>query len=536
MVTRPRTWSISFGALVTLVVGVLSAVALAAPPIPVTARKFDHDRHVSAARASGKQAACADCHRYDASGTMRGGKEHERCAACHTYPSSCSTLKQGGPKGPARVCEICHVAKRRECLPTDLPPPPKTDSFMARFTHGKHLTLGQSIEKDCAHCHRAQAAGGGTADAPKVAAHKLCAGCHNPNGAKPTMAECATCHVEPTARTSTGSTDPFRLASFDHKAHHGASRQASCLGCHDKLVGAGESALPRPSMMGCQNKCHDGDKAFSAVGTKCTQCHRGSGPAASTRPDVTFLHEAHATRGVKIASCGTCHTLEADGRLLSPLARKEHQPCAASGCHQSEFASRATKICGVCHDAVAPWQKNTARSRSPESPEWFETIDHASHLAKMGTANGACTSCHGEKLVAGPKPGGHDGCAGCHGKGTSPAMTQCAACHSSTPAARRTASPWSVAAKFSHPTHATDARTKKTTPCLDCHASVKTAKTLATIKPPTMAACDNACHNGKVAFKTTGFDCARCHAPPKVSAGAPTAMLDEPMFDAEVGR
>lgn len=503
----------------------VSAVAVAAPPIPVAQRKFDHDRHINAARASGKSADCKDCHRMDANGAVLPGKEHKRCESCHTYPSSCTTLKTPGPKGPARVCEVCHVAKRKECLPNDLPPPPKEESFSEKFTHGKHLSFGSGIENGCVQCHEAQA----PVAPPAGQSHKLCATCHNPQGvaAKTPIASCVTCHVAPTAKVGTPP-DPYRLTGFDHKAHHTASqRSATCTSCHEKLIGAGEGALPRPSMLGCMAKCHDGQKAFSAVGTKCTSCHRGNEPAPAARTDFAFAHSTHANRNVKINDCGTCHGVEADGRLSPPLAKKEHMPCAASGCHQTEFASRTTKICGVCHDTVAPWQRNQARSKPSPKPEWFETIDHAKHLEKTGTGNGACTSCHGEKLAGGAKPGSHDGCIGCHAKIARPAMSECAACHLKVAPQRPARSEWSVAAQFQkidgHAKHATDPRTKRPAQCLDCHAGVRTAKNLAQIKPSTMAECDAACHNGKTSFKTTGFECARCHSAPK--AGAPTAMV-----------
>jgi hypothetical protein len=494
---------------------VASAVAVAAPPIPVTQRKFDHDRHINAAKASGKSADCKDCHRMDANGGTLGGKEHTRCGNCHTFPSSCSTLKQSGPKGPARVCETCHVAKRKECLPDDLPPPPKEKSFGAKFTHGKHLALGTSIEKDCVQCHQDQAPAG----AAKMQAHKSCSGCHNPNGAKPVMSDCFSCHTVPQKKTGTPP-DPYRLTGFDHKNHHSASQKsATCTSCHEKLVGAGESALPRPSMMGCLTKCHDGTKAFSAVGTKCTKCHRGNEPAPVAKMDFPFLHDAHGKRNVKITECATCHAVEADGRLTAPLAKKDHMPCALSGCHQTEFASRTTKICGVCHDTVAPWQANQSRAKAPPKQEWYESMDHAVHLAKTGTANGACTSCHGEKLTNGPKPGSHDGCVGCHGKGQAPAMGQCGGCHLKDQPQRAQRTQWAVTAQFErvggHQKHAVDKRSGKPAACLDCHPSVAKAKTLAQIKPSTMMECDAACHNGKTSFKTTGFECAKCHSAPK---------------------
>lgn len=513
--------------LIVLLCLAVAGIAIAAPPIPVAQRKFDHDRHINAARASGKSAECQDCHRMDAQGTVLPGKEHKRCAACHTYPSSCTTLKTPGPKGPARVCEVCHVAKRKDCLPGDLPPPPKEESFTEKFTHGKHLSFGSGIEAGCVQCHEGQA----PAPPPKGQSHKLCATCHNAGGvaAKKPISDCASCHVQGAMPKTGTPPDAFRLTGFDHKTHHAASQKsATCTGCHDKLIGAADSALPRPSMLGCQNKCHDGQKAFSAVGTKCTQCHKGSEPAPATRTDMPFVHAVHASRNVKINDCATCHGVESDGKLTPPLAKKDHMPCAASGCHQTEFASKATKICGVCHDAVAPWQKITSRAKPPLKPEWYESIDHATHLAKIGsTANSACTSCHGDKLAGGPAPGGHDGCVGCHGKTARPAMNECGACHLKDKPAGAARSEWAVTAQFEkangHAKHAIDKRSNRPAQCFDCHPGVRTAKTLAQIKPTTMAECGDACHNGRTAFKTTGFDCSKCHSAPR--GGTPTAMV-----------
>jgi hypothetical protein len=516
-------------ALVLACIAGTSTLAFAQRPkvIPGQERKFDHERHTQSA---GAAVPCSTCHVLDASGAPKAGREHARCAQCHEddlKARSCDVMKATGPKGAARVCQVCHLPTSARCLPDDLPAKPTTNSYAARFTHGKHLALGSSIERDCALCHAGQAPVAGA----KQVAHKLCAGCHNPNGAKPTLAECASCHVAPVARPPKPAAEPYRLTQFDHRAHHTTANNAACLGCHDKLVGSGETSVPRPSMAACQSKCHDGQKAFSAVGTRCTTCHKGGAaiPASlvpKTRPDVAFLHKAHAPRNVRIDNCATCHALETDGRLQPPLSRKEHLPCALSGCHQHEYMSTQSKICGVCHDTIAPWQSTLARPRTPATPEWHESIDHAVHLAKTGTANLACATCHGEKLANAPAPRGHDACSACHGRGQAPPMSQCAACHSQTPAPRARASQWSVRALFSHPKHAKDPRSNNATECVDCHAGVRTAKTLAAIKAPTMGKCDSECHDGKVAFKTTGFQCARCHAPPGGSSGTPTAMLE----------
>lgn len=511
MVT-PRSSSLVWRlALLVLGLAVAGAAALAAPPpiIKREERRFDHDQHAQVSAAGGKPAACAACHTLDASGAPVAGREHPRCAQCHTYPRSCDLMKQAGPKGQARICQVCHTPTSNRCLPPDLPPPPKGDSFEARFTHGKHLALGSSIEKDCAQCHAAQ--GPADASAPRLASHKLCSGCHNPNGARPTLAECQSCHQAPRGNAGPATApDPYRLGAFDHRAHHTASRQAACLGCHDKLLGTGDAALPRPSMAACQSKCHDGQKAFAAVGTRCTTCHKARDPVTPARGDLGFSHAAHAGRNVQIQNCAQCHALEADGRLTLPLAKKDHLPCAASGCHQTEYMSRNTKICGICHEAAVPWQKASARAKPSPKPDWSGRIDHAAHLAKLAGAASTCATCHGDKLAGAPAPAGHDACAPCHGRGQGVAMTQCAACHVQGPP--RAVSPWSVRATFAHKQHATDPRTHAATKCTECHKQVGAAKDLASIKAPLMADCEG-CHNGKHTFKTTGFQCARCHTP-----------------------
>jgi c(7)-type cytochrome triheme protein len=507
MVTAARPWLLLLAA---LGLAAFAAVAVAAPPpiIKASNRKFDHDKHAQVASAAGKPAACAACHTMDASGAVQAGREHPRCAQCHTYPRSCDVMKQAGPKGQARVCQVCHTPTSTRCLPPDLPAPPKASSFQSLFTHGKHVATGAPIEPSCTQCHAGQATA-----APKATAHKLCASCHTPSAAKPAMADCQGCHQAPRARPATPTApDPYRLVAFDHRAHHTASRQTSCLGCHDKPSSTGAAALPRPAMAACQSKCHDGQKAFSAVGTRCTTCHKASDPVAPVRQDLGFTHAAHAGRNVQIQNCAQCHAMDADGRLTAPLARKDHQPCAASGCHQTEFMSRTTKICGMCHESASPWQKAQSRARPAAKPEWFQRIDHASHLAKLGTGNNACASCHGDKLAGAPAPAGHDACAPCHSRGQPTSMTMCASCHVQAASARAGASEWSVRATFSHQQHATDPRSRAAARCTECHKQIGAAKDLASIKPPPMADCEG-CHNGKLAFKTTGFDCARCHRP-----------------------
>jgi c(7)-type cytochrome triheme protein len=89
-------------------------------------------------------------------------------------------------------------------------------------------------------------------------------------------------------------------------------------------------------------------------------------------------------------------------------------------------------------------------------------------------------------------------------------MTDCAGCHARARTSKLAASPWSVTATFEHTRHAVDPRSRKPTACTACHTQVAAARDMAQVAPPRMADCDG-CHDGKSAFKTTGFACARCH-------------------------
>jgi len=532
VVKRPRIilWTI----LVVAVVGLASAIA-APKVIPVGNRKFDHDQHAASASSASdpkrRTAECTTCHIMDAKGLRVNAKEHtNRCVKCHNDPKVCtSEMKQPGPKAGARRCQVCHVpTPGNTCKPPDLPPLPRNDSFEARYSHGKHIGFGASVEKDCGTCHREQASS--DANPSTVGVHKQCTDCHNgPSGrSKLQFNDCKGCHGAPKGKTAAAA-DPYRLANFDHRNHHKTSNQSSCTTCHTKLAGAGDAAIPRPAMTSCLAACHDGQKAFSATGTKCTTCHKGSGQVTPTRTDLAFSHAAHTGRNVNIAKCDTCHSISPEGILDPPNAGKNHMPCATSGCHQTEFVTKTNKICGICHDAAMPWQKTVARAVVPLKPEWFEAMNHASHLAKKGISNAACSDCHGDKLGGGKKPQGHAACAECHGKGQGFPMSQCQTCHVQQAPKRGAVTEWSVAATFAHAKHAIDPRSKKVTACVECHATVKNAKDLATIQKPKMSQCDS-CHNGKQSFKTTGFECSRCHsapaAPAAPAAPTPTAFED----------
>ncbi len=499
-------------------------------------RHFDHNAHAKAITAKGGTVpACAKCHPTDPKSPAASKlidnddaysvQDHAFCSGqgCHSSggkfgdTTQCTELDH---RDQSKVCVLCHLTKCGAVMPPN-------EAMTSRFAHGRHAD-NAAIADQCVLCHKTEAA---IAPGPaKFSAHESCGAtvCHG-GTSKPTMSDCASCHTGPTAKSAKSS---FRV-TFNHVPHAKLSNETKCIACHRKPTSAAADALLLPQMLDCQNACHNGQPrvggkpVFSTVGTQCTKCHVNSEPALKARIDLQFLHTEHEKRNVKIADCASCHTLKPDGELAGPGIGKDHMPCAASGCHQTEFASKTTKICGVCHEQTAPWIKNQSRPGPIANHEWYEGMNHAAHL-KSGAANATCTSCHGDKLANAAKPRGHAPCAQCHAKGQAPAMTECAACHTRTAPAHAPVSQWAVTGNFNHTSHATDPRSNQGTKCVECHASIGKAKDLTAQLLPAMATCEG-CHDGKTmskgkpVFKATGFDCARCHL--KQDKPAPVASI-----------
>ena len=519
---------------------------------PFADRKFDHAKH---AATTGKTIECAHCHPTSSDGKatlldseagMRRDADHAFCqgSGCHgTFDTtSCATLTSSARAAQHQVeaCNICHAVASSPCLSGTLKPTPRP---APAFGHGHHVGRGSPVEDACLACHDARAHG--TAPLAK-APHALCSTCHAADKRAP-MTACATCHKDAApAPAAPHATDPFHIESFAHAAHMAKTPKALCIDCHGRRNGPADDATVRatmvpafdpnnpratPELRGTCAGCHDGGRAFNVVGTTCTKCHAPSGsalPPPRTKADVVFSHDDHEHRyGVKMADCASCHAIKADGTIDRPGVDKDHQPCAASGCHAArDFSSKGATICGVCHDAAGAWAKTASRARTPSKLEWFQNINHAAHLKNP---NVQCETCHGTKLnAATTAPHNHDDCAPCHGKGQQPPIAACAACHSKVAPVRATASAWSVAKAFDHGKHGRDNKAAPPT-CVSCHASVPAATKLADITAPrmltegTVKGCDT-CHdgksriNGKVVFKTTGFACAKCHAKPQVAA------------------
>ncbi len=240
-----------------------------------------------------------------------------------------------------------------------------------------------------------------------------------------------------------------------------------------------------------------------------------SAPQAQSQ-EIRFGHAFHKGKGVAIDACYTCHGIR--GSTIEPVTRgKNHQPCNNAACHASEYMSREPKICVVCHVSSVPWTKQTARIRNLSASEFGGEISHKTHQSDKARKGGiSCQSCHGNVYVRGSRPDAHAVCGSCHQGAMQPRMGDCGSCHKlgSLANRRKLASKFSVRARFDHGDHYRDPRSKAAVApapsCTTCHAGLKGATTLAEVIAPTMRSCDT-CHDGKLAFKTTGFGCVKCH-------------------------
>ncbi len=272
----------------------------------------------------------------------------------------------------------------------------------------------------------------------------------------------------------------------------------------------------------------------------------GERAAAERRgPAPRYGHAEHARRFDVSANCATCHRLEADGRLRFPGA-DDHAPCAS--CHAdfrqrpgstpaagapAPVAGHVDRFCETCHAHGDPWRPNPPRQRF-STPSAFVAVFPHDQPAHQGMD---CARCHPEQGGGAPLRGAdplaptHQLCVDCHGTVARPAMQDCGGCHRMAESAKAAAPEgrgWRVT-RFDHRLHGRDVRTAQRmpdadadargwaafdrstaagVPCATCHAPATDGQ----MGRPKMADCDD-CHDGRHAFPTTGFDCARCHGP-----------------------
>ena len=175
-------------------------------------------------------------------------------------------------------------------------------------------------------------------------------------------------------------------------------------------------------------------------------------------------------------------------------AGQKHQNDA---CHAAEFGKIGSRLCLSCHERNDPFEPNPLkRPASRVKPEWAVTMKHGPHLPLK---NLSCNACHPSILdPVATIPDGHVLCGFCHNKKAQPGMDACARCHIAL--ATKPVAPWSVNGRFRHDQN-------HRTGCESCHRAPATSPELTR---PTMQGCGG-CHDGKSAFKVTGFGCAKCH-------------------------
>jgi c(7)-type cytochrome triheme protein len=484
------------------------------------AHGFDHRAHE--ARLAGQSPlACTKCHVSVGPKAKLGlpGHKHQPCneAGCHPRawdpPIEERTFET--------LCLGCHRVAgtgSRAHLVVAYPPFVIQPEHLTRFSHRTHQS-----GPECTTCHVAP---GTRTQASLGAGHALCASCHEER-ATPRMAECTSCHKDAkdpalAGRASRGA-DPFRVqGGFSHAAHEKHVPQGKdCRLCHENVTGAETGRpVPLPTMRQCAEACHDGKTAFDALGTACARCHKDTGtPSAPVAMlPALYSHATHAPRLATPGDCAACHSVDREARVQPVLLGKNHQPCNSSGCHRDDFFAREPKICGACHADARPWIKAqgtaVSRAHAGAASEFGRELGHKNHVGDAPT-NAVCTPCHAEPDRAGVALPGHELCVRCHGGTTRPGMSECVACHRLGFAPERftrDAYAWTVSASFSHAGHRADPRAKGAeTPCVLCHPAVGGTMAARDIRPPAMASCDP-CHDGKQAFKTTGFECFRCHA------------------------
>ncbi|WP_428263256.1 cytochrome c3 family protein [Haliangium sp.] len=507
-------------------------------------------------------APCVRCHELGRRGRVAARPGHGACFGdCHGPPPSRLPVRARAD-GRRDLCRVCHGARGFSArwarsdfaVPTGALSRPE---WALQMPHARHAEAAA-----CLDCHQAPSdAAADAAAMPKLVrssevgarAHERCVRCHRRGGSDPdadapdgpgAIDACAGCHIA----TGAGPAAP-RLVSgvaparYSH-ARHRARGLDDCGDCHVGAATATGNTLPAPSTEQCAG-CHDGERAFSVVGTSCRRCHatpgRGWGPRPARGP--TFSHQTHREHGLDLA-CTACHTLDSAGRPQPPGA--DHAPCADAGCHRDDFASTSPRTCGACHVGIEPDRHLYFAPRPRTDTEFGARFSHRAH-ATLG--RNECTSCH--TLTTGRRQMrvtvGHDGCAGadCHDPTapTAPApasappsppaeaspaapppdppaaenpgqAARCAPCHVVGLARERRqarlSAPWSVRARFRHRRHMLDPRDGSPLACAACHEQVADADDLAAIPGPGKHTCTG-CHDGVVAFKVTGHGCARCH-------------------------
>lgn len=199
-----------------------------------------------------------------------------------------------------------------------------------------------------------------------------------------------------------GEQDRAKLIKFSHQ-YHIKQIGAECKECHRNAEASQSSAdMLLPAMAVCYD-CHDHQA------TKCDYCHTTSDTTRyvafeKTERETIFSHKYHLTEAK--LKCADCHEgldavdYAAQGLKTMPAMQK----CAT--CHrletslQSEPARDTTKMamatttaataCEACHTDLV--------TLLPKSHRVNNFIQEHKNLARLGTVENNCATCHGENF------------------------------------------------------------------------------------------------------------------------------------------
>ena len=349
---------------------------------------------------------------------------------------------------------------------------------------------------DCLVCHsqpdlpRSDPRGGGSlyvdlkilATSPH--ASLSCASCHAGTGEVPHASQlpkvrCVSCHEGEGRAVAASAHGPSARASGAGEARGAAKAEASCTGCHDTHAMKSAARMGPDACAAChgpvvatyQGSVHGvalakGDPEAS----RCRDCH---GPAHAVR---SHLDTTSSVSRAKLAeTCARCHAdkeLTTRRKITIPAAytlykesvhgrSKDPGAATCSDCHESHDLRRAADPTSSIHKANIP--ETCGRCHARAARDYRESV-HGTALARGVTRSPACTDCHGEHRIRGPRePGSPVAAAGvtatcshCHeatgiretyglpagrlssyqdsfhglaARGGSPAVANCASCH-----------------------------------------------------------------------------------------------------------
>ena len=363
---------------------------------------------------------CYGCHkRMDAQKSVHTAVRQGSCLSCHAAHSSEFPGLITQPR--EKICLECHEVEPLLTKPVKHAPVTEGRCLDCHDPHGGNLPNNVRAESGsafCLKCHDAKApTGKGTpgpgfrVDLSKKVVHaafkridclgchdgghgsdnlrllkknaaSLCYGCHErkdrskyPHGAV-VVGDCAVCH------------DPH--SSDSPKLVAKATLQETCFICHQDDL-SGRKVIHAPVAKGC-DQCHDPHGAANRFALKfgegkaaCYKCHKpvDTGKvkhAALERYGCTGCHDPHGTGNRAMlaqkvnALCSGCHSGQADGRHVTPIAAGGH---AVGGDLSDPRRAGREFSCASCHDPHG--------SNSPKLLYYGDTVMES------------CAWCHGDK-------------------------------------------------------------------------------------------------------------------------------------------